>query len=66
MSILGDLPKLKVTNPNRPARRVDPSKIAGSGFKIPRGTDPSKIVGSGFKIPRGTDPSKIVGRGFRA
>jgi len=37
--------RLKVTDPNRPARRVDPSKIVGRGFRIPRGTPRSQIVG---------------------
>ena len=37
--------RLKVTDPNRPARRIDPSKIVGRGFRIPRGTPRSQIVG---------------------
>ena len=47
MSILGNLPKLKVTDPNRPARRVDPSKIVGRGYRAPKGTHRSQIVGRG-------------------
>ena len=37
--------RLKVTDPNRPARRIDPSKIVGRGYRIPRGTPRSQIVG---------------------
>ena len=40
--------RLKVTDPNRPARRVDPSKIVGRGFRIPRGTPRSQIVGRSY------------------
>ena len=40
--------RLAVTDPNRPARRVDPSKIVGRGYRIPRGTPRSQIVGRSY------------------
>ena len=40
--------RLAVTDPNRPARRVDPSKIVGRGYRAPKGTPRSQIVGRSY------------------
>ena len=65
MSILGDLPKLKVTNPNRPARRVDPSKIVGRGYRAPKRTPRSQFVGRLGALPfRGRGSGYDVGGGL--
>ena len=47
--------RLAVTDPNRPARRIDPSKIVGRGYRAPTGTPRSQIVG---RIREGLNPDR--------